>query len=126
MIDNLKRYRLDIKDTQRENFGRSKSIVVMQPQSGVDFTIEDKRAARIRLLEQNIDRDEEEVEELERAMLVVKDDYYYPAIEMYFFKRIKRDTIGKYLNCDGSTISRQINKMIQRMNVSLYGADAVK
>lgn len=125
LLNNIKKYRLDIKDIQRETFGRSKSIVIMQPKSGEDFTLEDKRAARIRNLEQHIDRDEEEIEEIERALLIVKDEFYYPAIEMYFFKRMKRSEIGDYLNCDGSTVSRQINRLIERMNVALYGADAV-
>ena len=124
-LDNIKRYRLDIKDIQRESFGRSKSIVIMQPKSGEDFTLEDKRAARIKILEQQIDRDEEEIEEIERALSIIRDEYYYPVIEMYFFKRMKRSDIASYMNCDGSTVSRQINKLIERMNVALYGADAV-
>ena len=125
LLCNIKKYRLDIKDIQRENFGKSKSIVVMQPKSGEDFSLEDKRAARIRMIEQKIDRDEEEIEEIERALQTIKEEFYYPAIEMYFFKGMKRSEIGDYLNCDGSTVSRQINKLIERMNVALYGADAV-
>lgn len=125
---NIKRYKLDIKDIQKETFGKSKSIVIFQRNSGDNaekLTLEEQRAAKIRLLEQKIERDEEEIKEMDAALAQIKDDPYYRIIEMKFFLKMSRDEIGAEFPCDPTTVSRQLGRLLDTLNISLYGADAL-
>ena len=125
---NIERYKLDIEDIKQETFGKSKSIVIFQRNSGDNaerMTIEEQRAAKIRLLEQKIERDEAEIKEMDAALAQIKDDPYYRIVEMRFFRKMDRDEIGAEFPCDPTTVSRQLGRLLDTLNVSLYGADAL-
>ena len=125
--DNIRRYKLDIEDIKRETFGKSKSIVIFQRNSGAGEkpTLEDKRAARIYMLEQKIARDEAEIKEMDAALSTIRDDEYFCVVEMTFFQREGIDKIAENLRCDKATIWRNIGRLIDTLNVVLYGAEAL-
>ena len=125
---NIERYKLDIADIQRETFGKSKSIVIFQRNSGDNaeqLTIEEQRAAKIRLIEQKIERDEAEIKDMDAALSQIKNDSYYRLIEMRFFQKMNRDEIAEKFPCDSRTVSRQLGRLLDTVNISLYGADAL-
>ena len=125
---NIERYRLDIKDIKRElNFGgKSKSIVVFQPTYAEPLTEADKKAAAIAIIEQKINRDQQEINEIGKALKEIKDEPYFQIIELRFFKNIRdRKIIGDIVGCEGSTVTRNIGKLLTRMSIILYGADAL-
>ena len=126
--DNIKRYKLDIEDIKRETFGKSKSIVIFQRNSGAGEkpTLEDKRAAKIYILEQKIARDEDEIREMDVALATIKDDPYYPTLERIFFQGASHEMCAADVNCDRSTITKNIGRLINALNVVLYGADALR
>ena len=125
--DNIERYKLDIEDVRQETFGKSKSIVVFRSNSGngEQPTLEEQRAAKIRLLEQKIDRDETEIKEIEAALAQIKDDPYYRIVELRFFQKMSREAISEAIPCDTATVSRNLGRLLDMVNVSLYGADVL-
>ena len=125
---NIERCKLDIEDIKREEFGKSKSITMFSINGGgaEKPTLEELREAKILLVERKIARDEAEIKEIDAALATVKDDYYYPAIEMMFFKRCKQDDIAEKLYCDKTTIWRQVGRLLDIMSITLYGADVLK
>ena len=125
---NIERYKLDIEDIRQETFGKSKSIVIFQRNSGDNaekLTIEEQRAAKIRLIEQKIERDEAEIKEMDAALAQIESDPYYRIIEMRFFQKMNRDEIAEEFPCDPTTVSRQLGRLLDTLNISLYGADAL-
>ena len=126
--NNIERYRLDIESIKRETFGKSKSIVVFQRNSGSGEkpTLEDLRAAKIYLLEQRIERDETEIREMDAALKTIHDDPYYPALEMIFFQGMSHEMCASNVNCERSSITKNIGRLINVLNVVLYGAEALR
>ena len=121
---NVERYKADIEDIKREDFGRSKSIVafVSRAVNHDKPDLEEIRAAKIRETEKKIARDEEEIREIDAALDAVKGDEYYKTIEMRFFDKINQDEIAVRLHCDSSTVWRNTERLVGIMNVVLYGA----
>ncbi len=124
---NIERCKLDIEDIKREEFGKSKSITMFSVNGGgaEKPTLEELREAKILLVERKIARDEAEIKEIDAALATIKDDYYYPAIEMMFFKKLRQEGIAAHLRCDKTTVWRQVGRLLDVMSITLYGADAL-
>lgn len=124
---NIERYQKDIEDIRKENMGKSKSIVEFYAHSGGGEKpdIEDLRAAKIRIIEMKIARDQQEIKEIEVALASIKDDEYYPIIEMKFFQQKSHEEIAEAIPCGVATVSRQLGRLLDIINITLYGADAI-
>ncbi len=124
---NIERYQKDIEDIRREDMGKSKSIVEFHSKNNEweKPDVEDLRAAKIRIVEMKIDRDTQEVREIEMALDSVRTDQYYPIIEMKFFQHMTHEEIAEKLPCGVATVSRQLGRLLDIINVTLYGADAL-
>jgi len=124
---NVERYQMDIEDIRREDLGKSKSIVEFYAHSGGGEKpdIEDLRAAKIHIVEMKIARDQQEIKEIEVALDSVKADPYYPIIEKKFFQQKSHEDIAEELHCGTATVSRQLGRLLDIINITLYGADAL-
>ncbi|MBR2216488.1 MAG: hypothetical protein IJ849_12150 [Selenomonadaceae bacterium] len=124
---NVERYLLDIEDIKKEDMGKSKSIVEFYTHSGGGEKpdLEELRAAKIRLVEMKINRDRSEIAEIEAALANIKDDPYYPIIELKFFEKRGQEDIAEVLHYSTATISRQLGRLMDIVNIGLYGADAL-
>ena len=122
---NIKEYELDIEDIKRELFGRDKSIVLKRSRGGEPLSIEERRAARILLLEQYKERDEREIKTIERALSKIETEEYSGIIRLYYFDRLTVQAIAGKMNCDVSTMYRQKSRLVNMLSVILYGADAL-
>ena len=120
---NVERYKLDIEDIKSENFGKSKSIVIMQPSYANPLSVEDKRAAAIAIIEKKLERDQREIKYIELALAEIKENIYYPAFEQYFFKNIPFKTIAEKIYKSRSVVSRNVGRMVNQLAVFFYGAD---
>ena len=123
---NIERYKADIEDIKKEDMGKSKSIVMFSPSSkgGERPTLEELREAKIMIVERKIARDENEIKEIDTALSTILDDEYYPIIEMSFFQKMSEEDICNTLHCASTTLWRNKGRLIDIMNVSLYGADS--
>lgn len=124
---NIERYRKDIDDIRKEDMGKSKSIVEFHGdiREWEKPDVEDLRAAKIHTVEMKIDRDTREVREIEVALDSVRLDQYYPIIEMKFFQHMTHEEIADKIPCGVTTVSRQLGRLLDIINVTLYGADAL-
>lgn len=66
-----------------------------------------------------------EVERIERALKVIADDDYFEIIPMKYFKGMTFREIADEFNCEEKTIGRNRTRIIQRLMVLLFGADAL-
>ena len=122
---NIERYKADIEDIKKEDMGKSKSIVMFSPSSkgGERPTLEELREAKIMIVERKIARDENEIREIDAALSAIRDDEYFPIIEMSFFQKMSEDEICAALKCANATVWRNKGRLIDIMNTALYGAD---
>ena len=124
---NIERYKLDIEDIKKEDMGKSKSIVEFYAHSGGGEKpdLEELRAAKIRIVEMKIDRDEKEIAEIDAALATITYDPYYRIIELKFFQKLDVEEIAEEMHCGTATIPRQTGRLLDIINISLYGADVL-
>ncbi|MBU2701674.1 hypothetical protein Ga0466249_002793 [Sporomusaceae bacterium BoRhaA] len=124
---NIARYKKDIIDIQKEDLRTSKDFVLFVKNSGgaEKMDIEELRKAKILLIEQKIARDQKEIEEIDTALKEIENEEYYPIIELQYFKGMSQEQVAQQLHCDKVTIWRNRKLLINKLNYSLYGADAL-
>lgn len=128
--NNIERYQLDIEDIRREEFGKSKSLAFAFDKSGSNYdrneALERIRAEKILEVERKTERDQAEIKEIERGLMVIKDDPYYRALAMSFFEGKKQKEIAEAIPCVETTIWRNVGRLIDKLAVFWYGADALR
>lgn len=122
--NNILKYQRDIVDLESESPGRSKSIAFFRT-GGVRLTDEEIQQGRIMLLHGKIHRDQAEIDEIDFALESIKNDEYYAVIELKYFQGQNDEEIAPMIPCDPRTVRRHKNRLIQRIMVKLYGANAV-
>lgn len=126
LLENIKRYKLDIEDLKREKITeKSKDITSFGGDCGIRLTPEEKQAGKILAVEIKLQRDQKEVDEITAALDLIKNDEYYPAIEMRYFKKMADEIIALQINCVERTVRRNRNRLVRQMALSLYGAEAL-
>jgi nicotinamide mononucleotide adenylyltransferase len=124
--ENIEKYKLDIEDLKREKVScRSKDIVRIPEGSGIRLSPEEIQEARIQNVVKKMERDQLEIDEINYALDAVRNDEYYKVIEYKYFQGMTNDDeIGELLHCDGRTVRRHKNRLVNKIAVKLYGADA--
>lgn len=113
----------DVKKYGVRNASRS---VTRFLKSGVRLTPEEILSAVVMNLEAEIAADEHEVGVMERALESIADDDYYAAVTGKYIDRLTDAQIAEKIQCDASTVWRNRKRLVQRISVRLYGADAVR
>lgn len=124
---NVERYKADIEDIKREDFGKSQSLVLFRRNSGrpPKKDLEEIREEKILEVRVKLERDEKEIREIETALAYVRDYPYYGLIEMIYFRGLEQVEIEDRLHCDRSTVYRNRKILVSRISEALYGADAL-
>ncbi|OUO68672.1 hypothetical protein [Anaerotruncus colihominis] len=104
---------------------KSKSIVRFQKNGG-RLTPDEIFDAVVLDLEATIAADEEEIRAIEKAVSYIEGDRYAYSVTGKYFKDLDDETIAKELECEPTTIWRHRKRLVQRISVMLYGAQAVK
>lgn len=104
---------------------KSKSIVRFQ-KNGSRLTPEEIFEAVVLDLEATIAADEEEIKVIEKAVGYIKDDRYAHSVTGKYFEEVDDDTIAQELEVEPTTVWRHRKRLVQRISVMLYGAQAVK
>jgi hypothetical protein len=124
--DNIETYKKDIADLQKEEPGRSKDLVFFSVHGGgIRLSPDEIQEGRIRQLEGRIYRDEAEIKEIDIALESVKNDPYFPIIDLRYWQQKSDDEIAEIIACDASTVRRNKSRLIRMIAVKLYGASAV-
>ena len=124
---NIKRYAADIEDIKHEDMRKSHDFVLFMSNSGrsPEIDIEDLRAGKILVMAQKIARDEKEIKEIDVALQTIKGDPYFPVISMHYFEHKEQEEIMETCHCTETTLWRNRKALISRINIALYGADAL-
>lgn len=125
LLENIKRYRLDIEDLKREKITEKSKDITSFSVDGIRLTPEERQAGKILAVEIKLQRDQKEVDEITAALDLIKNDEYYPAIEMRYFKKMAEEIIALQINCVERTVRRNRNRLVRQMALSLYGAEAL-
>ena len=94
--------------------------------SGVRLSPEEALAAVVMDLEASIAADEHEIQAMENALASIAADEYSIAVTGKYIDRLTDARIAEKIQCDASTVWRNRKRLVQRLSVRLYGAEAVR
>lgn len=103
---------------------RSKSIVRFS-RTGYRLTPEEMLEANIKYLEATIAADEYEIECVEKALTAIEADTYYETVKGKYIDGRSDEQIAETIPCDYTTVWRNRKRLVQKVAVMLYGAQAV-
>lgn len=92
---------------------------------GMRLTPEEVHAAQMAELRGRLAADEREVRKIQAALTSIEDDPYYPAVELKYFKNERDADVAEKLCCDPSTVRRNRVRLVRRLALRLYGANAL-
>lgn len=102
---------------------RSKDIVIFSTKSvgshGLDI---DKYTQGVK---SSMMRTRQEVVRIERAVETIKDDKYYDIIPMKYWDGLTMEEIAERYECDDRTVYRNKNRLVNKIKIMLFGADAL-
>lgn len=106
--------------------GKSSSITILSGTMGYDFKSEYERAEeKIESLERSIQVTQNFVKNVEKALESIKEDTYFELIKMKYFEGQTREDIAEYYDVDVSTISRNKNRLINRLQIRLFSDEVI-
>lgn len=108
--------------TTPEN-NRSKDIVIFSPRSSGSHGLDIDQYTQS--VKSSMMRTRQEVLRIERALETVKDDKYYDVIPFKYFDGMSLEDIADKYECDDRTIRRNKNRLVNKIKIMLFGADAL-
>jgi len=114
-----------IEDMQQNGAPGSSKSVIRYQKPGIRLTPDEIAEAIIDDMLANIARNEHELEVIEKALEIIKDDPYENIVKYKYFENKNDDEIAELMVCDASTIRRNKSRLVARLAVFLYGVEAV-
>lgn len=104
---------------------KSKDIIRFSTHSGGKQPEEYVQEEIIRSRKASMERTRLQVQRIDRALETIKDDPYYDIIPMKYWDLMQPAEIAERLGCDERTYRRHKNRLINKLKVVLFGADAL-
>lgn len=73
----------------------------------------------------SMERTRREIQRIDRALETIQDDEYYDIIPLKYWDLLSPAEIAERLNCDERTYRRHKNRLVNKLKVVLFGADAL-
>ena len=83
--NNIKEHKQDLEDIYKEEFGSSPAVHIAQEYYCSDWTLDEIRHVKAVEIEFKIHRDQEVINQIDRAMNEIKSDYYWSIIIAFNF-----------------------------------------
>ena len=100
--------------------GHSSSLVrILRP--GMRLDPEEVHAMQMAYLRSRLAADEREIRKMTIATECIREDSYYPAIDMRYTRGMSDVEIAQKLACDKTTVSRHRKRLVGDLAVRLYG-----
>lgn len=112
----------DLKNGQMILKQRSKDVVTL---SGAGGNHHDPENDYIERRKASMERTKRETQRIERALETIQDDEYYEIIPMKYWDALPPVEIAERLNCDERTYYRHKNRLINKLKIILFGAEAL-
>lgn len=122
---NVENYKLDIADLQKEEFKTSPAVRHIQAYWNNDLTADDIREIKTLEIEQAMYRDEQEIAKIDRALAEIQDDAFYEIIPALYFYKTHVEALTNKLYCNRATIYRHKKRLLDKLSICLYGAEAL-
>ena len=100
--------------------GHSSSLVRML-RPGMRLDPEEVHATQMAYLRARLAADEREIRKMTVALECVKDNPYYPALDMRYARNMTDAEIAEKLACDKTTVARHRKQLVRELAVRLYG-----
>jgi len=104
-----------------------KSRDIVKPSRG-GYRMHDPEAKEERYIAdrmESMERTKREIQRIERALETIQDDEYYDIIPLKYWDGMSPAQIAEALHCDERTFYRQKNRLVNKLKVVLFGADAL-
>lgn len=104
-----------------------KSRDIVKPSQG-GYRMHDPDAREERYIAdrmESMERTKKEIQRIERALETIQDDEYYDIIPLKYWDQIPPAQIAEALHCDERTFYRHKNRLVNKLKVVLFGADAL-
>lgn len=104
---------------------KSRDIVKPSRGGGGTFDPEAREERYIAGRKESMERTKKEIARIERALETIQDDEYYDIIPLKYWDQIPPAEIAEALHCDERTYRRHKNRLVNKLKVVLFGADAL-
>lgn len=104
-----------------------KSRDIVKPSQG-GYRMHDPDAREERYIAErkgSMERTKKEIARIERALETIQDDEYYDIIPLKYWDLLPPAEIAEALHCDERTFYRHKNRLVNKLKVVLFGADAL-
>jgi len=115
----------DLKNGQMKLKEKSRDIVKLSRGGGGSFDPDEREERYIEQRKESMERTKREIQRIERALETIQDDEYYEIIPLKYWDGLSPVEIAERLNCDERTFYRHKNRLINKLKVVLFGADAL-
>ena len=112
----------DLKNGQMILKQRSKDVVTL---SGAGGNHHDPENDYVERRKASMERTKREIQRIERALETIQDDEYFDIIPLKYWDLMQPAQIAEALNCDERTYRRHKNRLVNKVKVVLFGADAL-
>jgi RNA polymerase sigma factor (sigma-70 family) len=92
---------------------------------GNNSNLYDPEADYIESRKASMERTKREIQRIDRALETIQDDQYYEIIPLKYWDGLKLEEISERMNCDMSTVCRAKNRLVNKLKIVLFGADAL-
>ncbi len=114
-----------LQDLQEYGLIRHSADIVRFQKSGVRLSDEDLLEGLIQDIKARIAVNEYEIKSIDDSLDPLTNDQYFRIISGKYFEQLSDDELAEELNCDPSTIRRNRNRLVKRVAIRLFGAEAV-
>ncbi len=104
---------------------KSKSITKYGAGSGEVKTDQEKLDEKIQFIEDTIDDTRRYIGIIDKALDKIRNDEYFPIIEMKYGKSMTHEEIGEELEVDATTVGRNKNKLIRKLSIQLFPDESI-
>ena len=105
---------------------RSKSITNFTGNHQLDTrTDDDKAEEQIEAIKNSILITKRYIDVIDKALSKIADDNYYDLIRLRYFEGKTREEIAEYFNVDVATISRNKNRLINKLKIYLFSDEVI-
>lgn len=97
------------------------SSFVRMLRPGMRLDPEEVHTAQMAMLRARLAADEREISKMTVAMECIRDDPYFPAVDMRYTRKMNDTAIAEKLACDKTTVARHRKQLVADLAVRLYG-----
>ena len=115
----------DLRNGQMKLKEKSRDIVKPSRGGGGSFDPDEREERYIEQRKASMERTKREIQRIERALETIQDDEYYDIIPLKYWDLLPPAEIAERLNCDERTYRRHKNRLVNKLKVVLFGADAL-